>query len=185
MASHLLTLGLQKKPATVLATRSVLSTPLRLQMIPARASYEHAVTIYERMTEEWHEPQGAAEMGLRLLDDPRIDASIVLDAGEPVGHIAVCSFGEVGRIEDVFVVPTHRRRGIGRAMLSRALELCEARDVPPMFCSASIRRTSRRKRFTHRQVSKPSRKWRRAGSSKELIGRKTRRNDFRKPLLQN
>ena len=43
---------------------------------------------------------------------------------EGVGTAGVLAVGEVGLIEDVYVAEAHRGRGIGRTLVSRALEIC-------------------------------------------------------------
>jgi ribosomal protein S18 acetylase RimI-like enzyme len=41
-----------------------------------------------------------------------------------VARAGVLAVGEVGRVEHVFVSEPYRRRGIGRTMMSRVLEIC-------------------------------------------------------------
>ena len=58
------------------------------------------------------------------LDDPHWDALIALKDGTAVARAGVLAVGEVGLVEHVFVSPRFRRQGIGRTMMSRALEIC-------------------------------------------------------------
>jgi ribosomal protein S18 acetylase RimI-like enzyme len=95
-----------------------------LRIIPARASFRHARQLMDRCaTELWNEPQ-LGEAAMLHLDDPHYDALLALKGDEPVGAIGVLALGDVGRIEDVYVAPGHRNEGIGRTMMSRAMEIC-------------------------------------------------------------
>ena len=58
------------------------------------------------------------------LDDPHWDSLLALRDNEPVAHVGVLAVGEIGRIDDVYVAKKYRRLGIGRTMMSRALEIC-------------------------------------------------------------
>src|SRR5258706_537062 len=77
----------------------------------------------EEAAERWNEPQ-VAEAHMLQLDDPHWDALLALRDGRPVGGVGVLSVGDVGRIDEVFVSEPARRRGIGRTLMSRALEIC-------------------------------------------------------------
>jgi len=94
-----------------------------LMIIPSRASFRHARQLAEEAAARWNEPQ-LADASMLHLDDPHWDSLLALRDGTPVAHIAVLAVGEVGRIEDVFVSEKFRRLGIGRTMMSRALEIC-------------------------------------------------------------
>jgi ribosomal-protein-alanine N-acetyltransferase len=69
------------------------------------------------------------------LDDPHWDALLALKDGTAVATLGVLAVGEIGRIEQVFVSPEHRRRGIGRTMMSRALEICARSLFKHVFLS--------------------------------------------------
>ena len=94
-----------------------------LTIIPARASYKHARLLSEIANAGWGEPQ-MVEAHLQHLDDPHWDALLALRDGEVVAGAGVLSVGDAGMIENVFVVPSMRRLGIGLTMMSRALEIC-------------------------------------------------------------
>jgi ribosomal protein S18 acetylase RimI-like enzyme len=94
-----------------------------LKIIPSRASFRHARQLAEEGAEVWHEPS-LADAAMMHLDDPHWDSLIALRDGEAVAHIAVLAVGEIGRIDDVYVAKGFRRLGIGRTMMSRALEIC-------------------------------------------------------------
>ena len=94
-----------------------------LTIIPARASFRHARALAEEAAAEWGESQ-LADASMLHLDDPHWDVSIALVDGRAVARAGVLAVGEVGRIEHVYVAPAHRRRGVGRTMLGRVLEVC-------------------------------------------------------------
>jgi ribosomal protein S18 acetylase RimI-like enzyme len=94
-----------------------------LLIIPARASFRHARELHAEASRKWNEPQ-CVEAGLAHLDDPHYDALIALENGHAVAHIGVLAIGEIGLIEEVFVVESHRSRGLGTTMMGRAMEIC-------------------------------------------------------------
>jgi ribosomal protein S18 acetylase RimI-like enzyme len=94
-----------------------------LKIIPSRASFRHARQLAEQAAQRYTEPTLADAAMLRL-DDPHWDSLIALRDGQAVAHIAVLAVGEIGRIDDVYVAQDYRRLGIGRTMMSRALEIC-------------------------------------------------------------
>jgi len=106
-----------------LATRALDEAPLGLTIIPARASFRHARILHEEAAMKWRTPE-LADAAMLHLDDPHYDALIALKEGKPVAHIGVLAMGEVGLVEEVFVTAPLRRRGIGRVMLNRAMEIC-------------------------------------------------------------
>jgi GNAT superfamily N-acetyltransferase len=89
-----------------------------LIIIPSRASYRH----YRQLMDQ-RDP-GGADIALAHLDDSHVDSLLALRGGEPVGCISVLSSGEIGTVRDWYVATNHRRRGIGRLLLGRALEIC-------------------------------------------------------------
>jgi ribosomal protein S18 acetylase RimI-like enzyme len=94
-----------------------------LTIIPSRASFRHARSLAEQVAAEWREPP-LADALIQHLDDPHLDAVLALRDGEAVAGVGVLAVGEVGRITYPFVAPALRRQGIGRTMMSRALEIC-------------------------------------------------------------
>lgn len=105
-----------------------------LQIIPARASYRHARALAEEATRSHGEPQ-LVDARLLHVDDPHVDALLALEDGRAVGGLAVLSVGEIGRIDDVFVLESHRRRGIGRTLMVRALEIAARALLRHIFLS--------------------------------------------------
>jgi ribosomal protein S18 acetylase RimI-like enzyme len=95
-----------------------------LTIIPARASFKHARALVEILAREQSHGRQLADAMMRHLDNPRLDALLALRDGRPVAAVSVLSAGDAGLIDDVYVVPDVRRQGVGRTMMSRALELC-------------------------------------------------------------
>lgn len=101
------------------------ASPTGVQIIPARASYRHARALAEEAVAElWDGLEQLVEADQRRLDDPHLDALLALKDGRAVAGLGVLAVGEMGMIEDVYVVKDCRRRGIGRMMMQRALEIC-------------------------------------------------------------
>ena len=94
-----------------------------LQIIPARASYRHARLLHEEAARRWNEPQ-VVEAAMLHLEDPQTDAVIALKDGVAAGIVAVLTVGEIGCITHLFVSQAFRGQGVGRTMMSRALEIC-------------------------------------------------------------
>ncbi len=93
-------------------------------ILPARASFRHAQALATEAAAESVEPQ-VAEAAMLHLDDPHYDALLAINAaGHAVGSAGVLAIGDVGAIQEVFVAEPHRRKGIGRLLLSRTLEIC-------------------------------------------------------------
>ena len=125
MADYLAGQGYQRRTADILLLRRpavMVETP-GLTIIPARASFRHAQELAEEAAARWNEPQ-LADASMLHLDDPHWDMLLALKDGKAVAEAGVLAVGEVGRIDDVFVSPGHRRQGIGRTMLARVLEIC-------------------------------------------------------------
>ena len=94
-----------------------------LKIIPARASFRHARQLAEEAAQRWDEPTLADAM-MEHVQDPHFDAVLALKDGQAVATAGVLAVGEIGRIDDVYVAERFRRLGIGRTMMSRALEIC-------------------------------------------------------------
>lgn len=124
---HLLDLGYEKRGADIMYLAGRPAAPIQevggLQIIPARASYRHARALWEEWAAADQEPQ-LAEAGMLNLEDPQTDALVALKDGTPAGLVAVQTTGEIGVIEELYVAEKFRGQGIGRTMLSRALEIC-------------------------------------------------------------
>ena len=127
LAEHLLAAGWRAEPADILYLGTAPAAPIRevpgLTIIPARASYRHARLLAEERAEPWGEPQ-LADAAMLHLDDPHWDALLALKDGRPVGGAGVLAVGDLGRVDQVFVSEPFRRSGVGRTLMSRALEIC-------------------------------------------------------------
>lgn len=127
LAEHLRSLGYRRDAADILylqrAAGGALQEAPGLTIFPARASYRHARQLAEEASRAWHEPQ-LVEASMLHLDDPHYDALIALRDGTAVASIGVLAVGEVGLIEQVYVSEPHRRQGVGRTMMGRAMEIC-------------------------------------------------------------
>ena len=105
-----------------------------VKIIPARASYRHARQLAEEAAAAAGKPQ-LAEVLILDLDDPHWDAVLALVGAEAAGHVGVLAAGEIGRIETLLVSEKHRRRAIGRTLMSRALEICARSLFKHVFLS--------------------------------------------------
>ena len=76
-----------------------------------------------------------AEAGLERLDDAGYEASLAVLDGRPVGRCALLQTGDIGRVIDLYVLPEHRRRGVGTALLAHVLGVAR-RFMARMVCLA-------------------------------------------------
>ncbi|CAN5584954.1 hypothetical protein BH10PLA1_BH10PLA1_10710 [soil metagenome] len=95
-----------------------------LRIIPARASYKHARQLAEINARESGEGSQRVEALMLHLDDSHWDALLALQDGQPIASIGVLAVGDAGLIDDVYVRPEERHRGVGLTMMSRAMEIC-------------------------------------------------------------
>jgi len=127
LADHLLESGHRAAPLDIMhlsgRPAGVVREVAGLTIIPARASFRQVRALAEEALAPWNDPQ-LVESALLHLDDPHWDALLALREGKPVAHAGVLAAGDVGRIDQVYVSPEFRRRGIGRTMMGRALEIC-------------------------------------------------------------
>lgn len=65
-----------------------------------------------------------ADASIARLDDPQYDALVVVVDNRVVARAALMTSGEVGLIEQVHVLQNYRGRGIGRAVVEAAIDLC-------------------------------------------------------------
>ncbi|WP_337060612.1 GNAT family N-acetyltransferase [Kineococcus sp. G2] len=80
---------------------------------------------------------------VRALDEGTARVLLATVAGEPAGYALLTRAqllplaGRTGpSVEHVHVVPEHRRRGVGRALLRRAVLLAEAEGAEQLACTA-------------------------------------------------
>jgi len=142
MVEFLLAKGCRADASDVMYLRHApavaVTVPPGLRVIPARASYRHAGELARvRADEMWGGSAQVADAAVRHLDDPHWDALLGLEDGRAVAGAGVLTVGELGLIEQVYVAPSHRRRGVGRYMVGRALEICARAQFRHVFLSVS------------------------------------------------
>jgi GNAT superfamily N-acetyltransferase len=100
----------------------------------------HAVSLLERFFREegFDTPPALIAANLAaMLDEGACWAGLAAVGGAFVGVVTVTTmlyveWGRMGEIGDLYVLPAHRGRGVGRALSNAALEWCRARG-----CSAA------------------------------------------------
>jgi ribosomal protein S18 acetylase RimI-like enzyme len=127
LAEHLLSIGYTRDACDILYLSGQPARPIvevaGLHIIPARASYRHARELIAEDVARWNQPQ-LIEAGMLHLEDPQTDALLALRDGTAAALVSVLTVGEIGCVEDLFVSERFRGQGIGRTMMSRALEIC-------------------------------------------------------------
>ena len=140
LVDYLLASGYIRDAGDVMYLKGFPTEPLRevgnLKIIPARASFRHVRTLAEESARDWNEPQ-LADARLLHLDDPHTDALVALRNGVAAAYLAVMSVGEIGSIQDLYVSAPFRRQGIGRTMMSRALEIAARSLFKHVFVSVA------------------------------------------------
>jgi len=106
-----------------------------LTIIPARASYKHVRQLAEEWAAVWKAPELAEAIMLHL-DGDHTDALIALKDGKPAAFAFVLGVGDFGCIEDLFVSAAFRNQGVGRTMMSRAMEICARSLFKHVFIGA-------------------------------------------------
>lgn len=131
MIAHLVSRNYRAVPQDVLllshaAVAAAIDAPSSIKIIPTRASFRHARELFASWADSGDADRArqSIDSALAHLDDPHYDALMALQNGTAIGHAGVYAAGETGRIEDVYVAPADRRRGIGRLLMSRVLEIC-------------------------------------------------------------
>ncbi len=100
---------------------------VRILTAPARSEIEALAEIFDRYRAHYGEPSDAARSRWWLeqcLAAGRLRVFVAEDGGKVVGFAtttevpAPLRLAHFWQIRDLFVLPTHRRRGIGRALLA-------------------------------------------------------------------
>ena len=94
-----------------------------LTIIPARASYKHIRALAEAAAAHYKFAQLADSIVLHI-EDPATDAILALKDGEPAAYVSILTMGEIGYVSELFVAERFRCAGVGRTMMSRAMETC-------------------------------------------------------------
>jgi len=108
-------------------------TSTEVIVIPARAALDQYAELCRQWTAEDKQDAALAHAMTLHLDDPKYDALIALDDAGPVGMAGLQSRGDAGRLQEVYVVPTHRGRGIGSMLLDRVIELAARAQLKSIF----------------------------------------------------
>lgn len=107
--------------------------------VPQTKDLDRLVALMRAFSLDQHtpfdEPRTRANIRSLTLDETYAAIRMIQDAGVVVGYLVV-TFGfsfEFGGpdafIDEIYVVPAHRGRGLGRQAVAEAERLCEARDV--------------------------------------------------------
>jgi ribosomal protein S18 acetylase RimI-like enzyme len=112
--------------------------PPDVMILPTRSALRQAAELARSIVDA-SPPASAhsADALLASLDDPHVDALIALQAGKPIGWVSVLAAGDVGRLGGLYVVPTHRRQGIGQCLLGRAMEIAARSLFRVVVCTVS------------------------------------------------
>ena len=128
LVEHLLANGYIRTSTDILYLQRAPATAVReisgLTIIPARASFRHARELASVGATGMPKDPQAIEASMAALDDPHYESLLALRNGDAIARVGVLAMGEVGRIENLLVIPGARRQGVGRTMMSRALEIC-------------------------------------------------------------
>jgi ribosomal-protein-alanine N-acetyltransferase len=127
LVEHLLTAGFSRRTYDIMHLAAAPTGAVRevggLRIIPARASFRHAGELALEASAAIT-PQ-LADALIAHLEDPQTDGLLALkDDGTPAAYVTVLTVGEIGCVTALFVTASLRRQGIGRTMMSRALEIC-------------------------------------------------------------
>ena len=127
LEDHLLATGFRRESYDLMYLRGrpagTVAEAGGLKIIPARASFRHAREIAEAAVAHWKTP-GLTDAMMTHIEDPHVDALLALKDGQAVALLMVQAVGELGCIAGLDVAAGHRGQGIGRTMMSRALEIC-------------------------------------------------------------
>lgn len=107
-----------------------------LKVFPARASFKHVRQLWEERHASEEQTQ-LVEYDMLHLDDPHFDALIATRNGQAVGYVGVLAIGEIGYVGALYVGKNHRRQGIGRMMMGRAMEICARSLFKHVFVDVS------------------------------------------------
>jgi ribosomal protein S18 acetylase RimI-like enzyme len=107
--------------------RLVPTKSVRVLTAPTRREVEALAEIFDQYRAHYHEPGDATSSRhwlARCLDTDRLRAFVAEDGEEIVGFAttteipASLRLGHFWQIRDLFVLPTHRRLGVARALLA-------------------------------------------------------------------
>ena len=137
LGEHLVARGFSMRSYDIMHLSGSPAAPVQevagLRIIPARASFRHARLIAEESKGNLS-PQVADAVMLHL-EDPQTDAVLALKGDAAAGYVSVLTVGEMGSITMLHVTEKFRRQGIGRTLMSRALEICARSLFKHVFLS--------------------------------------------------
>lgn len=115
--------------APPLAIRTMAATD-----VPAVAAIEA-----DSFTSPWRE-----DTFLALLERDAVELLVLVDADEVVGYAVVWCILDQGELSNIAVAASHRGRGLGRKLLSHAVELARHRGVEHLFLEVRVSNRSAR-----------------------------------------
>jgi ribosomal protein S18 acetylase RimI-like enzyme len=140
LTDHLLASGFVRRTEDIMHLSGQPTGAVReiggLRVIPARASFRHAHELAREAGAGFASiVDQIADAFIAHLEDPQTDGLLALRDGMPAAYATVLTVGEMGCITQLFVSATLRRQGIGRTMMSRALEICARSLFKHVFLS--------------------------------------------------
>jgi putative acetyltransferase len=101
-----------------------------LQVIPARAAYPQmrAFSRQAAIDEQHVDARVADDLAatqIDHLDEPRVEAFLGRLDGEAAGVVKLVTLGQIGVIDDVYVAPAFRRRGVAATLLAHTMDHCQ------------------------------------------------------------
>jgi GNAT superfamily N-acetyltransferase len=104
-------------------TEPPIGLPRGVTVLPMRSAYSQVRELSADAASRRNDP-ALVDAVLLHLDDPIVDGFLLMDGTKPLAGAMVMNVGENARIESLYVHSQHRRRGLGRAMLSVVLHHC-------------------------------------------------------------
>ena len=100
-----------------------------VRVLPARPMRKAFSEVWAEATRHAPAPiphrNALVDAAIERLDDHRMDAFVAMCDQAPAGVGALFQIGDVGRLIDFHVLPEYRRRGVGRMILTHAVNLAQ------------------------------------------------------------
>ncbi|HEX8524022.1 MAG TPA: GNAT family N-acetyltransferase [Tepidisphaeraceae bacterium] len=152
MVDHLVSQGYVERSFNIMHLASMPSGKVDevagLTIIPARASFKH----YRALAEEWageFRTKDFADAVMMQLDDPHVDSLLAIKDGRAAAFVAVLAAGDIGGVQELFVTKNFRGQGIGRTMMSRAMEICARSLFRHVFVGVHSDNAAAMKLYSH------------------------------------
>lgn len=127
MASFLAERGFRREDFSVMAVRGWVEIPVReaFRVLPARAMRKALAAILRRRYGEMDPTVAGAsvEASMERLDEAQMEGFVAMCGSEAVGWCSFFEVGDIGMVTDLFVAASHRRRGVGTALMGHTLKL--------------------------------------------------------------